>query len=253
MTAENAFAPFWVVGGRDGKNIFRVTELPDDIKREQIERILRALPISFELRRNLENNSEILREPLEVLMRASVLYVYPPNGRVIACTTFDSWGSEHVVRQMHVDNVMDMTFPGYGQIRTCVHFDPSILGIRDWPERVQSVELELDIHVFPRVVTEAPKIEPLVFDKFKLRDLLDTIMGADKPFTAMALSQWREIVMYAVATMRAMYESPHVSEDYPLSAYYADCWQRIDFASASRDDEELASAIEYLRDSIKVE
>ncbi|MBI4181987.1 MAG: hypothetical protein HY520_03395 [Candidatus Aenigmarchaeota archaeon] len=241
---QNTFKPFLVEGGCGGENIFRVVETDEDIPREQVEKLLGRLPIGFQLREESATTAEKLNEPLEVYVHGVIVSIYPPRHRILACTTFDSWRSADVVSRMRVDNVMDTVSPGHGQIRTCVHFDPKIFGIEDWPN-TNTAELVVEIHVFPRRKESKPELEAPVVD---VSDLLELIAGGEKQITAEQLEQWRELIMYAVMSMRACYENPDIPKNDPVRVYYKPCWAKI---AKARGDEALISALEYLRVSIQ--
>lgn len=256
LATPKAFRPFLVESERY-KNIFRVVELEGGATRKQIGKLLENLPISFRLGQNLSLNGESINEPLEVYACGVIVYIYPPRHRVIACTTFDSWRSASTISKMHLDNVMDTAFPGHGQLRTCVHFDPKILGIKNWPNKstpgakIAEIELEIDIHVFPKDKEKEPKLKAPAFDKRDVRKLLELIAGGDRRLSAERLHQWRELIMYAVKIMRSCYENPDTPEDYPVRVYYKPCWAEIE--AAGEDDKKLIEALENLRVSIQEE
>jgi len=253
QASKNAGKPYLVEGGRDGKNIFRVVEANSNApqwQRWQIEKLLQNLPIGFELRKDLSPNAERLNEPLEVHVSGMIVRVYPPRHRVVACTTFDSWNSAPVVSKMHVDNVMDTTCPGNGQLRTCVHFDPAILGIEGLTAS-SDTEIEVDVHVFPLEEERAPKLKPLSFGKRDVEKLLKLISGSDGRLTVDQVREWRELITYAVKSMRAFYETPDRAEDDSVRLYYRSCWEEIE--AAGNNGEKLASALEGLRSSIEWE
>jgi len=248
--AQNTFKSFLVEGGYDGKNIFRVIEVTGDISREKIERLLEGLPISFQLRKEPSLSADDLNDPIEVYVNNAVISIYPPRHRVIVCTTLDSWNSADVVSKMHVDNVMDTITSGYGQVRSCVHFDPVILGIEGWPQSVAGSEVEVDIHVYPRGKGDEPELKALTFGKSDVRKLLDLIAGGERGLTVEQLKEWRDLIMYAVWSMRSCYENPDVAEDYPVRVYFKPCWEAIETA---RDDSQLIEALEKLRGRIESE
>jgi len=150
---------------------------------------------------------------------------------------------------MHVDNVMDMTMPGSGQIRSCVHFDPRIIGIEGWPG-THSNELEVDVFVHPKDKMNEIKLQAPTFGKQEVRSLLELIAGREDRLNADQLSRWRELILYGVNCMKACYENPDVPEDYPVRVYYKKNWSRIEGA---KNDEELANALEELRGDIQWE
>ena len=244
--AENSFKPFLVEGGSGGDDVFRVINIAGDVSREQVEALLEKLPISFTLRKK-PSPGESLNEPIEVDVCDGIVYIYPPRHRMLTCSTLDSWESREEVGRMHVDNVMDMDSPGKGQIRTCIHFDPKILGIEGWPG-TEEIELEVDIFVYPRTKEDEPKLNPPIFGKYDLRDLLTLIAGPGKQLKAESVGKWRGLIMYAVRCVRANYENPDVPEGDSTRAYYARCWRQIDTA---KSDEELVIALSDLSSSIQ--
>ncbi len=247
-TTNEAFKPFLVQGGRDQRTIFKVLNLYEGISREMAEQLLERLPIGFQVRKDSRIHSEDLQEPLEVRFTQSIVEIYPMHNRIIACTSLDSWKSESIVRQMHVDNLMDTTCPGRGQVRSCIHFSPDILGVLGWPG---DREIEIDIFVFPRTKPDEPQIKAPVFGKHELRDLLKLIMGSEDRLTAEKIRQWHVIIFYAVATMRACYENPNVPEDDPVRAYYKPHWDELD--EAQGDSRKMVVALESLCTSIQME
>jgi len=250
-TAEHkAFKPFLVEGGGNGKNIFRIVEMTRGVTRKQIEKLFEKLPISFDLRKECLMGSESLNEPLEVFVAGPIIYIYPPRHRVIVCTSFNSWRFTDVVTKMHVDNMMDMTTSGRGQIRSCVHFDPAILNIKDWPETAHDSEIEIDMFVHPKEKRSEPEFKAPSFSKWDVRRLLELIAGGEKRLTVKQLRKWRDLIMYAVRSMRSCYENPDVAEDYPVRVYYKPYWEEIE---AAKDDSQLVGALEGIRSAIKWE
>lgn len=235
--------------------IYRIVELGEKITKEHIAPILEKLPISFSLRKNTSLSSDTLNEPLEVYARARVIYIYPPRHRMIACTHFDSWNSHEIVSKMHVDNVMDVEtmeqIVGNSQIRSCVHFDPKIFGIENYPGNAKGEEIEVDLFVYPESKEREPKLKTLSFGKHNIRSLLEMIAGGDKSLTTKQFAIWRELIMYAALSMKANYEHPDVPEDYNVRLYYKECWQKID--EAGNDPKKMVDALEYLRISIQHE
>lgn len=241
------FKPFLVEGGRDSKNIFRIIEITDEVSREQIEKLFEKLPMGFQLRRESSESIEDLNEPLEVYVSGGIIRIYPQQHRFIACANLDSWNSASVVSQMHVDNIADFGTPHRGQIRSCVHFFPTILGIEGWPHS-QDTELEIDIFAYPVSKIDEIKLIPPRFGKFEVEKLLKLIAGGDRDLTVKQLQDWRELIMYAVMMMRSNYERPDVPEDYSTRKYYKANWKAIE---ESKNDEELARALNSLRGSIQ--
>lgn len=246
---QTTLAPFLVESGQRGGNIFRVVSVADGVTREQIETLLTKLPIRFKIHRFPSCYQEhSINEPLEVHVEGSIVYIYPTKDRIIACTTLDSWGSADVVSQMHVDNMMDTLSPGRGQLRTCIHFDPKVLGIEGWPNTSEATaELEVDIHVYSIGKTLEPQMRPPQLDKFQLRDLLQLIAGKERSISVRQFDRWRDLIMYSVAHMRFVYEG--MPGDDPTRDYYGMVWREFDAATDSegvvRALDSLVSAINY--------
>jgi hypothetical protein len=242
------FKPYLAEGFK-GKNIFRIAETDNNISREDIEKLFDKFPVLFHLRAASSINADNLNEPLEVYVGGAVVSIYPPKNRIIVCTTFDSWGSAEIVSKMHFDNIMDTTFPGNGQLRTCVHFDPKLFGLKYTPCKIVA-EMEIDIFVYPRGKVNETKLKAPTFGKFEVRKLLELIAGGEKMLTIEQIGQWRSLITYAVRSMRSCYENQDTPEDYPIRVYYKPCWTEIDVA---KDDQALANALEGLRGSIEWE
>ena len=242
------FKPF-LVENDSGTNIFRVMNLPDDLTRGFPEKLLERLPVCFKIQKELSSSGEYINEPLEVYIHGLVVYIYPPRHRVITCATFNSWEHEDVVSKMHVDNVMDISLPGNGQIRSCVHFDPKIIGIEGWPG-TESNELEVDMFVYPKDKENETRLQAPIFGKHELRSLLELIAGGENRLTTDQLNRWRGLVLYAVNCMKACYENIDTPEDYPVRVYYKKNWARI---AEAKNDEDLADALEDLRGDIQWE
>lgn len=244
-TGEKVFKPFLV----EGQNIFRVVESDENVARAQIERLLEKLPIYFHIQKDsLATSQENVNEPLEVRIAGAIVSIYPPRYRIIACTTLNG-ESNGIVNKMRVDNMMDTTCPGQGQLRSCIHFDPKIFVIESWGDTALN-EIELDIYVYPKTKIEEPKVEAPSFGKFEVRRMLELIAGGEQKLTVEQLSQWRKIVMYAVKSMRACYENPYVDKKYPVRVYYQSCWTKIEAADT---DEKMIEALENLRITIECE
>lgn len=250
--ATTAFKPFVVESSRH-KGLFRVVTGSGKVSREQMETLLENLPISFTLKKDTNEHSDELREPLEVHEEENIVWIFPPAHRVLTCTTLDSWGSTETVSRMHVDNVMHMTYPGRGQIRTCIHFDPTIFGIQGWPRLSPGEEMELDICVYPREKVNEPKLDTPRFGKQGLRKLLELIAGGGHQLSLDQLNQWRELILYAAREMRANYDNPYADKEYPLLGYYMGDWEAIEAAAREGDDQKLIDALEGLRVSIQME
>jgi hypothetical protein len=249
---QDTFRSFLVDGGRDRKNIFRVIALTGGVTRKQIEKLLENLPIGFRLGKDiLPRAFEDLNEPLEVRVDGAVISIYPPRHRVIANTAFDSYRRREVTSLMNMDNVMDTFDPGHGQIRTCVHFDPAILGITDWAN-LSIGQVEVDFHVYPESKTREPNLKAPTFSKGDTLSLLDLIAGGrEERLTVAQLQQWRELIMYAVMSLYHHYENPNVAEDDPTRVYYRPCWAEIE--AAGKDDEKLITALEKLMGMIEMQ
>ncbi len=240
---------FLVEGGRDKRSIFRVVVMEGGVTRRQVETLLCSLPIGFNIYPEGVSDASCVNEVLDVYVSGGIITIHPPRFRIIGCTTFDSWGANALTSKMRVNNVMDMMSPGYGQIRTSVHFDPRIFGINGWPN-TEDLELELDIHVYPKTRSEEPKIKPLSFSKFEVRKLLELIAGGERALTVDQFDDWRDLVMVAVMSMKANYENPHRDKKDPVSVYYRECWERI---ARAKTDEKMVEALESLRSSIRWE
>lgn len=245
---NDKFKPFVVQGEGKRSNIFRVVELHEKVTRKQIETLLTKLPITFCLKAENAECFEHINEPLEVRVYGGIINIHPPKHRIIAYTSFDSWGSGSVISKMKVDNVMDTVDPGNGQIRTCIYFYPKILGIRHWPQVGINNELELDIHVYPKGKEQEHQLEPPGFSKVDVGSLLELIAGGEKPLSEERFEQWQDLILYAVKSMRNSYENPDVAEDYPIRFYYKKDWKMID--EAGDDSKKLIDALENLRISI---
>jgi hypothetical protein len=243
-----AFKPFLVEGGRDGKNIFRVIEIEaNGVRREHVEKLLEKLPIGFYICTKSSWSCDHINEPLEVYVHGLIVSIYPPKHRIVNCANLDSWGSAEVVGKMHVDNLADLGVPRKGQVRSCIHFSPTVLGIEDWPIE-SSGEIEVDIFAYPITKTEEVVIKPLSFSKFEVRKLLNLIAGQGKSLTVNQLNDWRELIMFAVASMRSGYENPETPKDAPERVYYKEEWVAI---SVAKDEGELVKALEGLRSAIE--
>lgn len=215
---KEIFKPFLVESGNSRRNIFRVVSVTEGVYREQIEKLLENLPVVFQIRKDFSSSAESINEPLEVYVHGSIISIYPPRRRMAVCTTFG-------LSKMQVDNVMDMVCPGRGQIRTCVYFNLKILGIESW-SNTERISIKVDMYVYPKSKIEEPIIEPPTFGKWDVRNLLELIAGGDKDITVEQLHKWRKLIMYAVKSMRSLYENPDVAEDYPIRLYYKPCWER---------------------------
>lgn len=245
---QNVFKSFLVEGGRDSKIVYRVIEASHDISRQKIEMLLENFPVWLDLRKEF-SATDALREPIEVYVSSSIISIYPPRHRVLAHVTFPSSKFVPVVKEMHIDNAPDMVFPGHGQIRTCVHFEPKLFGIDTWVDGHSS--MEIDIHVFPKDKTSEPQLKAPTFGKRDVLKLLELIAGGDRQLTIEQLKQWRELITYAVKSMRSCYENPDIAEDYPVRVYYKPCWTKIE--AAGQDDEKLLEALDNLRGKIQWE
>ncbi len=96
------------------------------------------------------------------------------------------------------------------------------------------------------------KNKALSFSKFEVKALLELIAGGGKQLTVEQFQHWRELILYAIESMRLHYEeNPHVDKDYSVSVYYRPCWEKI--KTAEKDDKKLIEEIEFLRSSIQWE
>ncbi len=243
---QSASKPFLVEGGPGGMQIFRVVEVEENIPHGLIERLLERLPILFHLCEDVEGGHGVLHGPVDVHVQRNLLRIYPSRHRIIACTSF--CGLDPNRSTMRVDNVMDTLFPGRGQLRTCVHFNPGALGVTGWPI-AGTEELELDIHMYPEGTEREQKLKVPSFNNHEVKELLDLIAGGGQTITVEQVQKWRRIILFAVASMRSGYENPDVPEDYPVRVYYKPVWEAIDAAKGS--DGELVKALEQLRSSIQ--
>lgn len=62
------------------------------------------------------------------------------------------------------------------------------------------------------------------------------------------LDKWRDLIMYAVSSMRLEYENRKVAKNYGARIYYKTCWEGIEEA---KDDVAMVRALENLRCSIQ--
>lgn len=231
-TTASAFKPFIVEGGQGGKHMFRVVSMEDGITRQQTEQLLEKLPVGFLLQKKAGCNQERINEPLEVYVGKGITRIYPPRHRTLVTVNVDSWTSGDVVRMMHIDNLFDRVYPG-GQIRACIHFNPKVLGIEQWPDDPNS-EIEIDIFAEPKSREGEIHPTPPDFDKWKVRNLIRMIAGGDyDKLTVEQYKEWDELIHYAVQRMRAIYESPDRALDDPLRKYYNHSWRQIDDARGS--------------------
>ncbi|MBI3633241.1 MAG: hypothetical protein HY226_03050 [Candidatus Vogelbacteria bacterium] len=254
MAEKKPFKPFLVEGGREGKNIYRVVEMHEDLEREDIEKLLEQLPLRFDLKKEMKVEAESLHEPLEVRVPGgSVIYIHPPRHRFITCVNLDSYASSDFTSKMNVDNLVDMTYPGNGQIRSCIHFKPELFGIesRNWPNIGIMGDLEVDTFVYPKSTEEERELKAPKFGKWEVRRLIELVTGGEGRLNIEKLSQWRNLILYAVGTMRSMYENLDTPEDCPTRLYYKPCWTEIDTAIMSKDDKRLIEALEGLRTNIE--
>ncbi|MDO8583859.1 MAG: hypothetical protein Q7R83_01635 [bacterium] len=247
--SQAPFKPFLVEGGRGGKVVFRVIELDAHISRDKIERLLERLPVGFSLRQRLTDPS--INEPLEVRVSGVIVSIFPPRGRILVYADFDSWNND-ACSKMHVDNLFDLSHPGNGQIRACVHFAPSVLGIDGWAWGNETdSEIEIDIHAFPINRGNEPPLDALYLDKFHVRDLISLVAGGDdKNLPVEAFQKFRDVLLYTAETVRRSYENGNLPPEAHVRRYYAPVWQQLQTA---KSDEERAAALTDLRDSIKME
>lgn len=83
-----------------------------------------------------------------------------------------------------------------------------------------------------------------------MRELLELIAGGERALSIDQLEKWRELIIYAVNSMRLEYENHRVSKDYDVRIYYRPCWKRIEEA---KDDVAMVEALESLRVWIELE
>lgn len=250
-TAEKkVFKPYLVEGGYKGQNIFRIMEEAEGISRESITNLLEQLPVSFDLKMRHEidkgNIGEKINEPLEVYLSPQIIYIYPGRERILSSISMESPSSNQVIKEIFVDNLVDIICPGRGQLRSCIHFDPKILGVENWPVE----DIEVDMYIYPKDETERIQIKPFIFGKREVLTLLDKIAGGEKRLVEQDLKDIKSFVMYAVTTMRSRYENPDVAEDYGVRLYYKEDWVKI---FAAKNDTELVKALNELRTSIRFE
>jgi len=246
MTATNKeqkpFTPFLVEGGYKRENIFRVMEITGKASREQISGVLANLPIAFQLRSQEHTiHGEQLNEPLEFYINGGIAEIYPPRHRVFTSVMLASWDFP----QVHAHDLMCITRPGNGQIRSCFHFFPKDLGVENWEETAE-VELEVGINSWPRTKTEELQMPELTFGKSQVQSLVKLISGGGD-LTAEQFGKWRELIRYATQSMRSHYEHPEVDENYGVRKYYAPYWVRLDRAE---NDQETAKILNELCSSI---
>ncbi len=249
-TATNTFKPFLVEStlSMHHTNIFRVVEVSEEVGRERVERLLELLPLRFEVRKRRSSmDSDRLHEPVEVYVEGTIVSIYPSVGRIISNTSMASWQHRGVTSQIQVDNIMDTTSPGKGQLRSCIHFNPKIFGVEGWPSN--DSEIEVDLHTFPKSVVDELEIPELSFSKGQVRDLLRLISRGEK-LTAEHVNKWGDLIYFAVATLRAYYENPGAPVSDNVRQYYASCWRQID---AARTSQLYAAALEDLIWSITQE
>ena len=241
-TEQKPFTPFLVEGGYKKENIFRVMEVTGKASQEQVTSMLANLPISFQLRaQEYAIHDGRLNEPLEFYINGGIAEIYPPRHRILTSVTLDSWHFP----QVHAHELMNIAYPGNGQIRSCFHFFPKDLGVENWKE-TSEIELEVGINSWPRTKIEELQVPTLRFDKFKVRSLIELISGGKK-LTVEQFSKWRELLMYAVRSMRAGYEHPDVPKDYDVRKYYSSCWVNLDKAE---NNEQIVEILNDLHDSI---
>lgn len=236
-----------VQGGHSQRALFRVVELNGGITREQIETLLENLPMRFTLRRRDADIS--LNEPVEVYVHSNIVNIYPPKSRYFSGVSFQSWEFFNITSQMRVDNMMDDN-PGHGQLRSCVHFNPAILGISDWPDLGSSDrEIEIDIFKYPKSRIAPREIQRI--GKSEVLRLLDQLAGGKRSLSLEQFKKFKDIILLAIEGMRLCYENEETAEDYPVRVYYSRQWQSI--SDAKKDDKKLLEAVEDLRDVIRWE
>ena len=247
---QNTFMSFIVGGSSDNATVFRVVDIVKEIvgetvSIEAVEQLLTQLPIQFSLRKDASIYSEALNEPLEVYIAGTIISIYPPPNRIITCTIVKSVKNDERVKYLGLDNVMDLTFPGDPQVRTCLHFSPTLFGINNWCADKGIGEVEVDIHVYPRGKDNEIKIKEPHID---LRKLLDLIAGGEQPLSKLQYREWHDLIKYAIAKMKACYENDQVEADYPVRVYYKPYWDELAEAITELD---YMVALERLRDAIR--
>lgn len=148
---------FTVKGAHSQRAKFRILEHEGThcvFKKEQIKTILRNLPMRFNLvhAKTLKNSER----PIEVCVDTggcNIISVYPPKGTILSGASFQAWEFYPITSKMRVDNIMDDDGRERKNIRSCVHFQPSILGVSDWPKKNKhgwENDIKLDIFKYPR-------------------------------------------------------------------------------------------------------
>lgn len=94
------------------------------------------------------------------------------------------------------------------------------------------------------------RVKVPAFHKAKMRALLELIAGGERELTVAQLNKWRDLILYAVSSMRSEYENRRVAKNYDARVYYQPCWKRIEEA---KDDVAMVEALESLRGSIQFE
>ncbi len=254
---DSEFKPFVVSGGRWGKNLFRVVQINGQAEtqptRADLEKFFGNLPMVFSVGiPGTDGWCVEVNESLDVYVSGLIIEMYPPKGRVSYRTNFDARAASDVVRQMKVDNVGDMQHLN-GQVCSRVHVDPAVLGAVEWSTRINHKKVEIDYFVYPRTKREEPQVEPYRFGKFGVCNLLDIITGDDGHLKVQCLEECRDLILYAVATMRASYENPDTPKDYPIRVYYSGAWADIEKAAKANDPKKLVRALEALRSLIQWE
>lgn len=231
-------------------NIFRVESVTSNLSQNQIRTILENLPLILRLgiERNNPNYFDDVNEPFIVRVSGSVIFIYPPKRRINYCTTIDSEKLNKITGEFLIDNIADLATSGNGQIRSCFHFNPKILGVEDF--EMEEVEVDVYTHPTTKSLIRVPK-QPSI-GKFEVVGFLDLIAGGRQKLTVCQLNKWRELIIYVVNLMRAHYENPdNFKEDDELRTYYQEYWDQID--SSGDDDEKLIDALMGLAGAIEMQ
>lgn len=116
---------------------------------KQIATLMANLPLRFHLKSADDGAS--VEPPLEVYAEKQIVSIYPKSGTRISSVSMQSWEFHHITSKMRVDNIWtEDDLIGCDQIerrhrfRACVHFNPAILGVTQFPGNIEK-EIELDI------------------------------------------------------------------------------------------------------------
>ncbi|MDO8600948.1 MAG: hypothetical protein Q7R73_05115 [bacterium] len=247
-----SFKPFLVESDYEHKNHFRIVELDTEITKAQAAKFLEKLPICFDVALSHNDPKELsatsVDEPLEVHVSSQIVSIYPPKERFLSSAAFRS-GCTALTRRMDVDNLFYSANPGDTQIRSCVHFNPSVLGVRGWPASAGEKEREVEVDIY-RYPYGKSNYTPRPFPRIDIEDLLELIAGGENASLSVErLEKWKDLVKYAVTKMRECYTKEKNPEKGSVEEYYQECWQKID--AAKDDEKKMVAALEFLRESIK--